>query len=295
MWEIGPRIGLLQLKSRVVGLTGFRGVLGSNIVEFLKSDESVKFSLFDGDIRDREAAREWAAAVRPDTVINLAAIVPIAVVDKNRESAISVNTDGPSVFLQGLLEGIGSSPIRFLQVSTCHVYGSSEMPINEEAEPNPQNFYARTKLEGEIKIHELVQAHPNVDLVVPRVFGVYSRSQHHSFLYPALLRKIDPGVSPQTIDLPGANNVRDFLHASRTAELIVEIEKSGQLGIINVGSGKGLTVKDFAESIFDVELVISEAEFSTEPTSLVADVTLLRNAIGSRRFDQIIENKAPLD
>lgn len=265
------------------------------MLELLKRDEGIKIRLFEGDIRDREAAREWAAAVRPDTVINLAAIVPVAVVDENRELAISVNTDGPLVFLQGVLEGIGGSPIRFMQVSTCHVYGSSEAPINEEEDPNPQNFYAKTKLEGEIKIQELAGAHPNVDLVVPRVFGVYSRNQHPSFLYPALLRKIVPGVSPQTIDLPGANNVRDFLHASQTAELIVEIEKSEQLGIINVGSGNGTTVKDFAESIFDVELVVSEVEFSTEPTSLVADVTLLRNAIGSRRFERIIEKKAPLD
>jgi len=283
------------LLRRRVGLTGARGVLGRWLLKYLLDDSSLIVSSYEGDILDESAIGEWADNFQPETVFNLAAVVPIAVVDRNRSKSREVNAEGPVALLKGILRASGDRAIRFVQVSTCHIYGSDSGPISETAVPSPQNFYAQTKLEGETALRRAAEAHQNVDLVIARVFGVYSKSQHSSFLFPSLIRKVQPGLSRQKIDLPGSNNVRDFLHASQVAELLMELGRSKASGVFNVGSGKGATVKEFAESKFGVRLELLPENIGPAPTCLVADVTRLQEAIGNNLFARIVAQQPPLD
>ena len=278
-----------------MGLTGSRGVLGQFLYAILRGDPNVAVEPYNGDILDQSAIEEWADKFQPETVFNLAAVVPIAVVEQNRLRSREVNAEGPSVLLKGILNAGGDRSIRMVQVSTCHIYGSNSGPISETALPTPQNFYAQTKLEGEISLRQLAEAHQNVNLVIARVFGVYSKNQHSSFLFPSLLRKIRPELSRQKIDLPGSNNVRDFLHASQVAELLAELGRSKESGVVNVGSGQGTTVKEFAESKFSVQLDLYPENVDPVPTSLVADITRLKGVIGESLFGRIVAQEAPLD
>ena len=280
---------------RKVGLTGARGVLGQRLYETLRRDASLEVDCYDGDILDQTAIEEWATIFQPETVFNLAAVVPIAVVERNRSRSREVNAEGPSVLLKGILNANDYRSIRFVQVSTCHIYGSNSGPISETSPASPQNFYGQTKLEGEIGLQYVAEATQGVDLVIARVFGVYSENQHSSFLYPSLLRKIRPELSRQKIDLPGANNVRDFLHASQVAELLAELGRSKESGVVNIGSGQGATVKMFAESKFGVQLELYSGNIDRVPTSLIADVTRLKGAIGESRFGTIVAQEASLE
>lgn len=270
-------------------------MLGQFISEIGRCNRSLAVESYDGDILDQSAIEEWAGKFQPETVFNLAAVVPIAVVEQNRSRSREVNAEGPSVLLKGILNAGGDRSIRMVQVSTCHIYGSNSGPISETTLPSPQNYYAQTKLEGEISLRRVAEAHQNVDLVIARVFGVYSKNQHSSFLFPSLLRKIRPDLSRQKIDLPGSNNVRDFLHASQVAELLMELGRSKESGVVNIGSGQGTTVKEFAESKFGVQLDLYPGNVDPVPTSLIADVTRLKGAIGESRFGTIVAQEAPLD
>ena len=278
-----------------VGLTGARGVLGRRLYEELRRDDGLEVDSYDGDILAKTAIEEWANTFQPETVFNLAAVVPIAVVEQNRSRSRRVNAEGPSILLEGVLNASEDRPIRFVQVSTCHIYGSNSGPISETSPVSPQNFYGQTKLEGEIGLQHVTEANQRVDLVIARVFGVYSKHQHSSFLFPSLLRKIRPELPRQKIDLPGSNNVRDFLHANQVAELLVELGRSEESGFVNVGSGQGLTVKRFAESKFGVQLDLYPGNTEPVPTSLVADVTRLKRAIGESRFESIVAQEALLE
>lgn len=278
-----------------VGLTGARGILGSILCEYLSQIPSIAVNSYDGNILDQSAIEEWAGSFHPEMVFNLAAVVPVAVVEQNQSRAREVNAEGPSILLKGILNANGDRSIRFVQASTCHIYGSNSGPISETAPPSPQNYYGQTKLDGEIGLRHVAESYQNVDLVIARLFGVYSKNQHSSFLFPSLLRKIRPELSRQKIDLPGSNNVRDFLHASQVAELLVELGRSKESGVVNIGSGQGATVKEFAESKFGVQLELYPGNVDPVPTSLIADVTLLKRAIGESRFGTIVAQEAPLD
>jgi len=275
--------------TQTIGVTGARGVIGRHLPYLIRRVmPSCQVTSYDGDIRDFDSARAWAKETRPNLVFHLAAVVPTSVAAGDRERARSVNALGPSGFARAVIAGVGGRPIRFIYTSTSHVYGSSARPIAEQGRIDPQNFYAQTKLEGEAQLEELADENALFDLLILRLFSVYSEHQAPNFLFPSLREKIRRTPEAQRIDLPGWNNTRDFLHAQQAADLLLQLGMTATGGVVNVGSGTPRTIKAFAEYVFEVGLEVPEEHADPHPTSLVADIALLRAILGSVRVSSVI-------
>jgi nucleoside-diphosphate-sugar epimerase len=278
-----------------VGVSGARGVIGRNLIHLANDIGGIKLSEYHGDILDFESARLWAEDTRPNLVIHLAAIVPTASVERAKEKAEAVNKVGPSTFARAVLSGVKGNFMRFIYASTSHVYASSNYEIPEHGMISPQNFYAHTKLAGEFELQQLEAANENFDLLVSRIFSVYSEDQARSFLFPALCEKILGGPRKQEIELVGWNNTRDFLHAEQVAHLLLLLGKSSLSGIVNLRSGIGQTIKAFAENTFEVELRVSEQHAGQNHTTLIADTSLISATLGRERFESIAHRKLRLN
>jgi|AntAceMinimDraft_1070359.scaffolds.fasta_scaffold13933_3 nucleoside-diphosphate-sugar epimerase len=270
-----------------IGVTGSRGVIGRQLVQIANLLPDLTVSSYDGDIRDAEEVKLWAREASPDMVFHLAAVVPTVSAASDKAYAREVNEFGTAIFARAVLEGARGRPVRFVYTSTSHVYQSNENPISEQGSLEPRNFYATTKLGGERALQFLASTEQNFDLVVARVFSIYSEFQSPSFLFPSLVKKITPGMHRQKIELPGWNNVRDFLHARQAAELLLLLSRSRSSGVVNLGSGFGRSIKGFAEDIFGVELEVRECDADPDPASLVAETGFLASAIGVDRFKKI--------
>ena len=253
--------------------------------------ERVNISNFDGDVRDSENLRRWANRVQPDVVYHLAAVVPTGVAAADQLATREVNEFGPQLVARAVLESANGKIVRFVYASTSHVYRSDNNRISENGALDPQNFYAETKLAGEIGLRKILSENPYLDLVIPRIFSVYSERQAESFLFPSLMRKIQPKPGPQQVSLPGWNNIRDFLHARQIAELLFLLAKSTLSGVVNLGSGRGQSVKRFAEELFGSDIQPGENDAHSIPTSLVANPTLISNAIGTQKFREIVNTQ----
>lgn len=271
-----------------IGITGARGIIGRQVIEVSHQFPGAKIYPYDGDIRAYAHAKRWAQKVKPDIVIHLAAIVSTAAARGDKTLAKEVNEMGPSTFARAVLDGMEGRPVRFLYTSTSHVYESNEAPISENGLLRPQNFYAETKLAGESTLKNLASEEQKLSLIIARVFSIYSELQTPSFLFPSLMKKITPGLPAQQIELPGWNNVRDFLHAKQAAALLLLLSRSPARGVVNVGSGKPRTIKAFAEGMFGVQLGVRQQDADSAPSTLVADTSLLTEAIGLTRFDEIV-------
>lgn len=280
------------MSDKVVGITGARGVIGSYLVEFLEREAGWRVEAYGGNILDERSVSSWAKRVRPDVIFHLAAVVSVAEASSDKVRSREVNECGPSIFLRTVIEAVGNRPLRFVYASTCHVYASKPEPIRESDAVSPLNHYAATKFAGEVRVRDEARANPYVELLVARIFGTYSSRQREGFLYPTLVSKIAGNQSPLAVSLEGWNNIRDFLHASQIARLLIELAGARVVGVFNVGSGQGRTVKEFAEQLFDVELIVSNSDASNEPTALVADPTKLRRVFGDDRFDEMTRWKA---
>ena len=276
---------------QTIGVSGARGVIGRHLPPLIRRVmPGCQVTSYDGDIRDFDSARAWAKEVKPNLVFHLAAVVPTSVAAGDKERARGVNELGPAGFARAVMAGAGGRPLRFAYTSTSHVYSSSAKPIAEQGRIDPQNFYAETKLGGEAQLKELGGENSLFDLLILRLFSVYSEHQAPNFLFPSLREKIRRTPEAQGINLLGWNNIRDFLHAQQAADLVLQLGMTATCGVVNVGSGTPRTIKAFAEYIFEVGLEIPEENADPHPTSLVADIGLLRAILGSERVSSVISD-----
>lgn len=257
-----------------VFLTGAGGVMGRHVVRhfanLLPGSEVFANKV---DLTNLEAVKAALGEAGPfDKVIHLAAIVPVVVVDANPVHAFAVNVGG-TINLLTALEGQEAS---FLYCSSSHIYAPSDELITENAEKAPISFYGRTKWAAENAAAAICEA-TGRGFCAARVFSTHDPAQDASYLRTAIKRRL----AEENLDLPfmlqGAESVRDFLSAERAAELVVRLAIASATGPVNVGSGKGMKIRDFVQALSPRPLDIRAMGGAN---SLVADVSRLRSILG---------------
>ena len=148
-------------------VTGATGFIGSNLVRKLKKlgwkvnvllrDKSLpgrisnvkSLKIYEGDLSDKKLL--GSASKDTDVIINCAAALPYHKLSD--KAYIKANVDG----LRNILEVARARKVRLVHLSTVGIYGPTAADgINEEASLNPQDIYAKTKVQGEelIKLYE---------------------------------------------------------------------------------------------------------------------------------------------
>lgn len=104
------------------------------------------------DITRREAVHEALVEVRPEVVVNCAAMTAVDACEADEEGALAVN----GYAVRWIAEACDAIGARLVQISTDYVFdGTKATPYVESDVPNPQSVYGRTKLFGEIAALEL--------------------------------------------------------------------------------------------------------------------------------------------
>jgi dTDP-4-dehydrorhamnose reductase len=146
---------------RVV-VTGSAGQLGSELVTLLaeNGDDVLGVDLPAIDITDPESVAAVLDAFEPDVVINCAAWTAVDAAEEQEDAALRVNGEGPRV----LAEACRERGAWLVQVSTDYVFdGRATSPYAEDARPDPQGAYGRTKLAGELAVQSVL---PNAHYLV---------------------------------------------------------------------------------------------------------------------------------
>ena len=129
-------------------VTGARGQLGTELVPLLTPHEVVAVDLAELDITDRALVLGAFGDVRPDIVVNCAAMTAVDACESNVETAFAVN----AMAVRNLAEGCRSVGAHLATISTDYVFdGTKENPYNEWDSPCPVSVYGRSKLAGEIE------------------------------------------------------------------------------------------------------------------------------------------------
>ena len=135
---------------------------------------------------------------------------------------------------------------KFIGLGTCLEYDVSHKYLSINAPLKPKSLYAKTKTET---YKYLVKCFHNstVKFNWCRLFYLYGDNQPEKKLYTSLnsnLRKNNAVI------IKNGNQVRDFIHVKVAARIIVNNSlKKTYEGPINVCSGNGVTVKEFAIKI----------------------------------------------
>ena len=135
------------MKALVVGAGG---MLGTELVrEFSRHCEVFGLDLPSLDITDADQCRRAVRELRPEVIVNAAAMTDVDYCEGHRDEAFRINGQGAANLAQAAV------PDRLLvHYSTDYVFdGRKPEAYTEEDTPNPLSVYGQSKLKGE----ELVQ------------------------------------------------------------------------------------------------------------------------------------------
>ena len=258
------------MKNRL-GLTGSTGSLGKALK---RSNKNSLLSLFKGDVSKKDDVSRWIKKNNINSIIHLAAIVPIKKVNKNKLNAKKTNFIGTKNLVDAVLE---QNKIKwFFFSSTSHVYSSSNKKISENSKTRPISYYGKTKLQAEKYIIKKFKR-TKIRYCIGRIFSTANRNQKKNYLVPDLIDKIK--YAKKTITLRNLNHFRDFIHMRTLSKIIFILYKKQYNGIINLGSGKAIYLKDIANLINKKYKKNLKFIDSGKTTTLVADNSKLRKII----------------
>ena len=153
-------------------VTGASGLLGLNFSqEIMTSHEIIAvdrgklvnapFRILKSDLLTPGAVDAALDSVRPDWLVNCAALADLDTCEDNPDLAQRLNADLPAQFAKACK----ARGVALVHISTDAVFdGRAVAFYTEESVPNPLSVYARTKLEGE---HAVLAGNP--DAIVARV------------------------------------------------------------------------------------------------------------------------------
>ena len=283
----------LDLSSKRVVVTGGAGFIGSHIADALvekgyevhivdnlsngkRENVNPKAILHIVDIRD-------ASALMPifdgaEYVFHEAALPRVQYSIEHPEETHDVNITG----LLNVLEASRRGGVkRLVYAASSSAYGDrAEMPLVETMFPNPLSPYGAQKYFGEVYCKVWSKVH-GLETVCLRYFNVYGPRFNPDGAYPlvlgAFLKSLKKGESMKITG--DGEQTRDFTHVAdivRANMLAMVSEKAGHGEVINVGSGREISINYLASLLGDQVEHIPER---LEPKRTLADRALAKELL----------------
>jgi nucleoside-diphosphate-sugar epimerase len=144
------------------------------------------------------------------------------------------------------LKGVVESGLKNLVVTgTCFEYGMQSGSLREDMETRPTNPYgfAKDTLRRQL---EYLKSEQSFALTWARLFYLYGDGQGENSLLPQLKGAVARG--DKVFNMSGGGQLRDYLPITEVAQYLVSLAMgNGDNGIVNVCSGKPISVRELVE------------------------------------------------
>ncbi|MGX8008618.1 UDP-glucose 4-epimerase GalE [Mesorhizobium sp. ORM8.1] len=272
--------------------------------------------LFVGDIRDRHALDEAIGRYRPRAIIHFAALAYVGESVHEPAEYYSTNVAGTVAVLDAAR---AAAITNIIFSSSCATYGVPEMlPVHETSSQNPISPYGRSKLMGEQIIGDYAAAY-GMKYAILRYFNACGADpdgqigEWHSpetHLVPRVLMAASGLIDEIEVfgtdyDTPDGTCVRDYIHVSDLArahlKALEHLERGGQSLAVNLGTGRGVSIKEIVQAVSRVTSRPVPAVFRTrragDPAELYADPGSAHELLGFvpelSDIDTIVRTAAP--
>jgi nucleoside-diphosphate-sugar epimerase len=295
--ELQPRgLEANGLQKETVGLVGANGFVGSAILDCLLHRgitprvlcgplESPR-SLPDGiwstecDLTDAGCLASWTSGLR--VVIHAAGPPSVMRSFEMADEYVRVHVGGTTSLLRACrMAKVG----RLVYISSAEVYGRPELnPVPENHRLQARSPYAAAKIGAEKMIEAYVQSF-DLDAIILRPFSIYGPHFHPD----SLLARIVSTAKEGCVRVRDLRPVRDYCFLGDLATAVFQAccLKGDELRAINIGSGTGTSVADFAKLAvralgLEVPIVADRVDRpgESEIFELVADITAAHEVLG---------------
>lgn len=288
------------MKQRAL-VTGSLGHIGSELVKELK----LVYDVMEIDIRDSSSSKQqsfdMSDAVNPKwelvklwnpiVVFHLAGLIKVDESERNPMKYYRHNVCS-TINLLSVLESTQCKRIVF--ASTAAIYKSSNHPIKETDEINPESIYGKTKWMIESIIEDFCCKH-NVSAVSLRFFNVagYTPREELFHLIPILVDRVK---NNKEISLYGTNYqtkdgtcIRDYIHVEDLVQAMIKADNymsESRLSMnipINIGSGIGYSVREVIRMVLSTlnsnNEVIELPNRPGDPPILISDISKAKDLL----------------
>ena len=225
-------------------VTGSRGFLGTNAGVFLQGRArlvgqarvSAASTLYERiialDLRDAAEMARLVREVRPDVILNSAAISGHETSANDPEQAYAVNV----VAAGAIAEAAADIGARMIHISTDAIFTGQSGNYSEDDEPEPFSYYGETKLAGEEAVRSAVEDH----LIVRTNFFGWSETGRKSVL-EFFVNSLRAGTS--------VRGYPDFIVTSIYVQSLLDaiwrLGEAGATGTLHVASSDALSKFDY--------------------------------------------------
>jgi UDP-glucose 4-epimerase len=180
----------------------------------LRLQQHEKITFIKGELLDSRALKKVLKGV--DVVYHLAAKVTTPFANADSHAYEQVNHWGTAELVYAVED---SEVKRFIYTSSTGVYGSSKIPAHEDTPPDPQTFYAASKLRGEQHVRRLIKS-GKIETFLMRCGNVYGYSK--SMRFDAVINRfIFEANFGKMVTIQGdGKQSRTFIHVDMVAKAL---------------------------------------------------------------------------
>jgi NAD dependent epimerase/dehydratase len=237
---------LVELGARVRALARYNSRNDWGLLELLPATIKSEIQVVLGDLTDPHSTNRIVQGC--SIIFHLAALIAIPYSYIAPAHYVTTNCGGTL----NLLEAARHHGVeRFVHTSTSETYGTAQYTPIDEAHPlRGQSPYAASKI-GADKLAESYYLSFGVPVVILRPFNTYGPRQSARAIIPTI---ISQGLSGKVIRLGRLTPIRDLTFVSDTVAGFIKVaECSRTIGeVINIGSGKSITIGELAQQIISL-------------------------------------------
>jgi dTDP-4-dehydrorhamnose reductase len=278
-------------------ITGGTGLVGRDVSAFL----SDKYEVYAGTIEDEEKIKNCKiihqditkrddlirviTEINPDYIIHLAALTDVNLCEEKRELARKINIEGT----KNVVIAAEKVKARLIYASTNYVFDGKKGRYKEEDAPNPVNFYAFTKLEGEKEV--LKYSNSVITRICPFGLGTDKKPSFTAKMIKSLLEQKRMDVFSDQFFSP--------ISTYGYARVLMKILESDFTGIINIAGLERLSRYEFAKRVSEVFNLDSKLlnpikitdlnETAERPRDTSLDISKAKSLFGDVFFDILSE------
>lgn len=183
-----------------------------------------------------------------DYVFHLAAMVSVPL---SVEDPINCNIENVMSTVNLLNACVKNDVKKIIFSSSSAVYGeNTNMPLKESEIPQPASPYAASKASCELYLKSFHESY-GLNYTALRYFNVFGPKQDKDSSYAAVIPNFINAIleGKQPVIYGDGEQTRDFVYVGDVAKANINAAKSKFNGIINVASGKRITINELYEII----------------------------------------------